>query len=232
MRQAGPEHQGDAEAQAQRLSDAGLWFLEGHRIAKQAPPGGQVAQLQKLGALARQLREAMPADYLAVFPPDIGHAPAVRALCGITPDMEKTNWPAVKDAARAVKEGLFHDLPHLLRLLEAASTHEAEQVARWKKPGPQADSDRHQFVIRCMATFEDASNRPGLVVSRPAQGGPRGGPAPRFLAAVCGLFLARLHPSELDEAPRLGEMLTKASRPEVAALWIEQARIRAKVAEE
>jgi hypothetical protein len=233
MRQAGPEHQGDAAAQARNLSDAALSFLEMHRSAKQAPPGGRVAQLQKLGALARQLREAMPADPLALFPPDIGHAPPVRALCGITPGMEKENWPAVKDAARAVKEGLFMDLPHLLRLLEVASQHEAESVARRKRQGPQTDFVRHDFVIHCMAAFEDASDRPGLVVSRPAQGGARGGPAPRFLGAVCRLFLARLHVSELDEAPRLAPMLSEASRPEVAALWIEQARnIRAKLGEE
>lgn len=232
MRQAGPEHQGDATAQARSLSDAALRFLEGHRSAKPAPPGGRVAQLQKLGTLARQLREAMSPDWAELYSGDIGHAPPVRALCGIEPGMEKTNWPVVKDAARAVREGLFNDLPHLLRLLEAASHHEGEMVARWKRQGPQADFDRHQFVIHCMATFEDASGRPGLVVSRPAQGGPRGGPAPRFLAAVCGLLLTRLHASELEEAPRLGPMLADASRPKVAALWIEQARIRAKLAEE
>jgi hypothetical protein len=232
MRQAGPAHQGDAAAQARSLSHFALLFLEGHRSTKLVPPGARVAQLQKLGALARQLREAMPAEPFALFPPDIGHAPLVRELRGITSEMEKTDWPRVKDAARTVEKELFYDLPEILHLLEAACQHEADAVAQRKRQGPQPDFDRHDFVIRCMGVFEDASGRLGLAVSRPAQGGQRGGPAPRFLAAVCALLLARLHASELDEAPRLGAMLAEASRPEVAALWIEQARIRAKVAEE
>jgi len=233
MRQAGTKHQGNAASQARVLSTAALEFLEAHRMKGPMPPGERARNLLRLGRMARQLREAMPSEYLGLFPPDIGHAPAVRALYGITVDMERTNWPAVKAAARAAEEGLFYELPHLLRMLEAAAHHEADSAAQSKRPGPGPDMDRHDFVLRCMRGFEDASGRLGLVTSRPPEGGPRGGPAPRFLAAVCALFLARLHPSELTEARQIGEMLAEASKPEAAALWIEQARnIRAKLRQE
>jgi len=237
MRQDGLAHQGDAPAQAQKLSDAALSFLQWRRMHEQPPPGERQARLQRLATLARQLATAMPSDYSDLFPPDIGHAPAVRALCGITPDMEKTNWPAVKDAARSVKEGLFYELPHLLQLLEAAAKYQAAELAPSKRQGPQTDTARHDFVARCIAVFENASGRMGWKTSRPGleSGGPRqrGGPAPRFLAAVCALYLARLHPSELEDVPMFGKMLAEGSRPEVAALWIEQARnIRAKLGEE
>ena len=220
------QHIGNATEQAVSLSAAALTFLEARRMRRQGPAGERDKRLTRLGDLARQLRLLMGDDILDLLPPDIGHSPAVRLLYGIAPGMEKIDWPAVKAAARQAKADLACELPRLLEVLEAATKHESSRVAATKKPGRRPDIDRNDFTRRCMAVFNDATGRNGMATSRQTLTNIRGGPAPRFLACVCKLLLARFHESEME----LREELSMAANPESAALWIEEAgRIRGKV---
>lgn len=60
----------------------------------------------------------------------------------------------------------------------------------------------------------------------------RGGPAPRFLAAVCGRLLDRLTAEERAHDPELeGELATTAAEA-AAANWVESARAWAKDSEQ
>ncbi len=148
----------------------------------------------------------------------------MRAWFNLADTDQDADWPRIKEAARQAQRYLTDDLPALLDLLEAAASFAAREASKEKRQGRVKDAAREDFVLAAMRVFQAATGREGLRISKNAMTGERGGPAARFLAAVCDALLSRLHPQELAEAPTLADDLRRASDTATAASWIEQAR--------
>lgn len=213
----------DPDKLARRLSGAALRLMSSRRVPGRIRPGDNARVMKTLVARLERLLADYPTDLADRFDPDIGHIGPLRRLMGVPLATSDADWPEQEDAARRVRSAVTgDDLPSRARLvLEAAKHQHAVDSAR-KRQGKRADVDRHRFVLAVLVVYVAATGR-ASGVSKPPDGRDRGGPAARFLAAVCGRLLERLTDEERAADPRLETDLKAATAEARAGIWIEEA---------
>lgn len=230
---------------ARLLSLAAIDWMQ-HRLT---PPADQaadvVARLDRIAKLAEELQALLQVGAATDFRSDIGHAQTVRDAARLGPVRQfeapmmkapgvrdyrgdlaaqaQAEWSETKEFARGIRAHWEVTLPEDLAILAVAAKHEAAERRAVKRPrGPRAQSERHRFVLAVGRVYSEATGRP-LGISNPSGEGVRGGPAPRFLCAVCRLLMSRLTDQELDRDPELRTVLSAVTEA-AAAQWIAEAK--------